>query len=447
MTVPSPAAVPLSRNRNYHLLWVGQALAEVGIGASTIALPLLVLAVTGSAAASGLALATHSAAQLLVGIPGGALVDRWDRRRVMLVCEAVQALAVGGLALAVWWGAAPLPLVLAVAVVLGACRALFEPAEAATLPRVVPAAQLPSAVSMNAARSYLGMVLGTTLGGALFAARRWAPFGAQAVAHALSFTLLLFLRPPPEEPRERGATRLRQEILDGLRWVWREPLIRAVTLCAVGLNFCFLAFYLVLIAAAERRGVPPAQIGLMAALLGGGGILGALVAPRLHRALSPAASVLGVFWVIALLMPLAAPVDNGYLMGALLAAMAFLVPTANTTITTYQLLLTPDRLRGRLAGAMAVALGGSAVAGPLAGGLLAEALPSATAVLLCAAGTVLVALLATLAPTLRRFPPLPSSPDSAPPIPTPPVPTPLDPIMSDSPGRSGSPTRKAEGNG
>src|SRR5689334_1572548 len=100
--------VPLSRNRNYQLLWSGQALSEVGFSTTMIAFPLLVLAITGSPAASGLVLGADAAAQLIAGLPAGALVDRWDRKKIMLWCEAVLAVAVGSLALALWWGSATL---------------------------------------------------------------------------------------------------------------------------------------------------------------------------------------------------------------------------------------------------------------------------------------------------------------------------------------------------
>jgi MFS family permease len=77
---------PLSRNRNYRVLWGSQALSEFGGSVSNLALPLMVLAVTRSPATVGLVLGTGAAASLLVGLPAGALVDRWDRKKVMLSC-------------------------------------------------------------------------------------------------------------------------------------------------------------------------------------------------------------------------------------------------------------------------------------------------------------------------------------------------------------------------
>ncbi|MGH3540509.1 MAG: MFS transporter, partial [Pseudonocardiaceae bacterium] len=77
---PERQRVPLSRNPNYQLLWISQVLSGAGLSTSVIAFPLLVLALTGSAAASGLVLGTIAAAQLLAGLPAGALADRWDRK-------------------------------------------------------------------------------------------------------------------------------------------------------------------------------------------------------------------------------------------------------------------------------------------------------------------------------------------------------------------------------
>lgn len=395
--------VPLSRNRNYTLLWGSQALSEVGFNASLIAFPLVVLAITGSAAASGLVLAADAVAQLVVGLPGGALVDRWDRRKVMLACEAAQAGVLASLALALWWHAATVPHMVAVAVVLGACRALFEPAEDASLPNLVPAEQLSTAVSLNAARTSVGQMTGTTLGGFLVALGRWVPFAVDCVLHVIAFVGLLFLRVPPRA-RTATKTHLGREMLAGLRWVWHQREMRATAWCAVVLNLFFAAYYLVIIMLAQARGVPPAEIGVMAAMLGVGGVLGALAAPRLCSWLPPHLAIAGVFWALTLLAPLALVVHNGYLMGALFAGMALLAPTANTTITTHQLLHTPDELRGRLSGVMNVVVGTAAALGPALGGVLVELVSGSTAVLLCAGGIAVVTVLVTVHPVLRAYP-------------------------------------------
>ncbi|GIF17112.1 MFS transporter [Actinoplanes teichomyceticus] len=395
---------PLSRNRDYRLLWLSQAGAEFGHNATTIAFPLLVLAVSGSTAASGLVLSAIAAAQLVAGLPAGAVADRWNRKRVMLACEAAQALALAGLVAAVLAGVATVPHMVAVAAVLGVCTALFEPAEDATLAALVPEEQLGAAVAANAARTSLGQVAGTAAGGVLFAAGRFLPFAVDVLTHVAAFAALAFLRVPPRRPAPEPVRRLGPEMLAGLRWMWRHPVIRSTTGYAVVLNLFFSAFYLVVIVLAQRRGATAAEIGLMAAMLGAGGVAGALLAPPLHRLLGPYVSVTAVFWVLSVLVPLTAPARDGYLIGALFALMALLAPTANTTIVTQQMLLTPDGLRGRLSGALGLLTGAAGALGPVLGGLLTELLPGTGAVLVCAAGMAVVTVLATASPVLRALP-------------------------------------------
>ncbi|MGH3944631.1 MAG: MFS transporter, partial [Pseudonocardiaceae bacterium] len=116
---PLKRDVPLSRNRNYQLLWISQVLSGVGLSASVIAFPLLVLALTGSAAASGLVLGAIAAGQLIAGLPAGALVDRWDRKAIMLSCEAIQVIVAASLVAALWWDVAQVAHLVVVAVVMG----------------------------------------------------------------------------------------------------------------------------------------------------------------------------------------------------------------------------------------------------------------------------------------------------------------------------------------
>lgn len=407
MTAPpatTTSAPPLSRNRDYGLLWSGRALSELGISATTIAFPLLVLAVTGSAAASGLVLGTIAAAQLIAGLPAGALVDRWNRKKVMLGCEAAQAVAAATLVAAVWADVVTTAHMVAVAAVFGVCTALFEPAEDASLPNIVTEEQLSTAVAMNAARGNLGHLSGTAAGGFLFAVGRFVPFALDLLTHVAALLALAFVRLPPRPVRREPIGRLGGEVVAGLRWVWRHPHVRVTALCAVVLNLFFSAFYLVIIVLARARGVPPGEIGVMAAMLGVGGILGALAAPFLQSRLTPYVSIAGVFWALTALTPVAVVINSGYAMGALFLAMALLPPTANTTIMTEQLLLTPDELRGRLSAVIGLITGVAGVVGPVLGGVLTELVPGGTAVLICAAGMAAVTVPVTVSATLRHFP-------------------------------------------
>jgi predicted MFS family arabinose efflux permease len=407
---------PLSRNRNYQLLWGSRMLSGFGLSSAGIAFPLLVLTVTGSAAESGVVLGTIAATQLAAGLPAGVLADRWNRKYIMVGCEAMLAVAAASLVAALIWHALTIPHIIVVAGVIGVCGALFEPTEAASLPNLVQDRQVSTALAMNSARGSLGHLSGTAAGGFLFAVGRAVPFAADMASHAVACSALMFLHIPSPSARPQPARNLRREMLDGLRWVWQQRIIRVLAICALVLNFFFTAFYLVIIVLARRRGIPSGEIGVMAAMLGAGGVAGSLLAPYLHNKLSPFTSIASVFWVLTALVPTAIFIHSGYLMGALFFGIALLPPTANTTIQTRLLLITPDHLRGRLSSVIGLIVGAAAAIGPMLGGILIDLLPSTQAVLVCAAGIAAITLVVTASPTLRHFPRLENADDNQAPI-------------------------------
>jgi len=395
----------LSRNRNFTLLWGSMLGSDFGFSTAAIAIPLLVLTMNGSAADAGFVLGTVATAQLAAGLPAGALCDRWNRKYIMLGCEAAQAIAGASVVAAILLHVLSVPQLVGVAAVTGVSAALFGPAEDASLPNIVPDEQVSKAVAMNAARMSLARLAGTGAGGFLYAVGRVVPFAVDMVSHALAFSALSFVRLPPREVQRQPISQLHREMLEGLRWVWQQRFIRVTALCAVILNLFFTAFYIIVIVLARQHGVPAGQIGVMAAMLGAGGLVGALLAPSLSQKVSPFVSIAAVFWVLTALSPVAVFIRNGYLLGALLFAMALLTPAANTTIMARQLLITPDDLRGRISGALGLVAGGAGAVGPMLGGVLVGSVSGNEAVLSCAAGMATITVLVTASPTLRRNPP------------------------------------------
>jgi MFS family permease len=410
--MPAGRGGGLSRNRNFTLLWSSMLSSEFGFSAAAIAIPLLVLTINGSAVDAGLVLGAVATAQLAAGLPAGALADRWNRKYIMLGCEAAQAIAGASVVAAILLHALTIPQLVAVAVVIGVSAALFVPAEDASLPNIVPEELVQKAVAMNTARTALAQLTGTGAGGFLYAVGRVVPFAVDMAGHALAFCALTFLRMPPRAVQRQPIRALHKEMLEGLRWVWQQRLIRVTAGCAVVLNFFFAAFYIILIVLARHKGIGTGQIGIMAAMLGAGSLVGALLAPALATKLSPFVSIASVFWVLTALTPVAMFLRNGYLLGALLFVMALLPPTANTTIMTRQLLTTPDELRGRLSGALTLMAGTAAAVGPVLGGVLIGLVPPNEAVLICAVGMAAITALVTISPTMRRFPRIEAEEDS-----------------------------------
>ncbi|WP_066931363.1 MFS transporter [Streptomyces sp. NBRC 110611] len=422
------------------MLWTSQTFSEFAYSTSVIVLPLLVLTLTNSPSQAGIIGFVDAVAMFLAGLPAGAVADRYDRRTIMLGCEAAQILVFGYLALSLWTGAPSLTALVLLALVNGAATAMMLAAGEALLPTLVGEEKLSGAVSLNSARTYAGQLAGTSAGGFLLALKNAFPFGAGALAHLLSFGLLLFLRPPAAPPREPYKGNRGRELSQGIRWIARHPFLRLTLLYAVATNLFFGVIYFIVIASAKTSGMNSGLIGVMAALLGVGGLLGALAAPALQRVLTGSRAVFAVLWVFAVLTVGIALLPGGYLPGVLLGAIAFAAPTANAAITTYQLLLTPDAQRGRVMSVANVVSGVGGAVAPLVGGVLFDLTGRTAGLLSCAGVVTLLALSAVLSPTMRGFTP-PVPPTAAPPV-TPPVPESEAPedVPDESP--SASPARQ-----
>ncbi|MFI9324910.1 MFS transporter [Kitasatospora aureofaciens] len=416
----TPGRTPTGRGAGcgFTLLWASQAFSEFAYSTSLIVLPLLVLTLTGSPSQAGVIGFVDAAAMLLAGLPAGVVADRYDRRRVVLWCEGVMAAVYGGLVLLFWTGTVSLPPLVLLALVNGAATAVMLAAGEAMIPALVPEERLSNAVAMNSARTYAGQLAGTSAGGFLLAAKQVLPFAIGFLAHLGALVLLLFLRPQPpagapaaEGPASPGGSR---EMVEGARWIARHPFLRLGLLCATTVNFFFGLVYFVVIASARTDGVGTGPIGVLAALLGVGGLLGALAAPLLQRVLPGTQPIFAVLWLSALLTVGIATLPGTYTPGILLGLIAFAAPTSNAYFTTSQLRLTPDSHRGRVVSVAAICSGAGGAVAPLAGGLVLDHAGRLTGLLGCAAALGVVALCAVLSPALRHAPSLEAAPKPEP---------------------------------
>jgi len=394
------------RNRSFVVLWGGQAISVLGSRISQIAFPLLVLSVTHSAAKAGLTGAVGASPYLLFQLPAGVLVDRWDRKRTMIVCDACRGLAFASLPVAGLFAALGLPQILAVAFVDGTGFVFFSLAEEAALPNVVTRGQLPQAIAYNEAQIRGAMLAGQPIGGILFGISRSLPFLADGFSYVVSVVSLAFIKVPFQQQRTQSRRRLDQEVREGLSWLWHQPFLRACALLVGGSNFIFQALTLVTIVLAGQRGASPAIVGLILGLVGAGGLLGALAAPWLARRLRPAVIIIGINWLWAGLLPFYAVPVPPLVLGVLFGLMAFAGPAWNVVVGSYQLTLVPDALLGRVGSAEMLISWGALPLGSLAAGFLLTAIGGVRASLVLAAGMLALAVVASLRRDIRHAAPL-----------------------------------------
>src|SRR5579859_5674471 len=177
---------PLWLNRDYMLLWSGQLISSIGTQVSQLAFPLLILAITGSPAQAGIVGALRGLPFVVLCLPAGALVDRWDRKKVMLFCDSGRAIALASIPVALWLGRLSFWQLSLVALVEGTLMTFFSIAEMACLPHVVRKEQLPAATAQNQAIESTSWTLGPFLGGFLYGLGRLVPFLVDAISYVCS---------------------------------------------------------------------------------------------------------------------------------------------------------------------------------------------------------------------------------------------------------------------
>ncbi len=403
---PAPKPRSLWRNRDYMLLWSGQTISATGTGVSGIAFPLLILALTGDASKAGFAFALRSLPYLFLSLPAGALIDRWNRKLVMILCDSGRALALGSIPVAYFLGYLTITQLYIVALVEGTLFVLFDIAEVACLPRVVPKAQLPAATGQNQATGGIATLISQPLGGAIYGINQFLPFIGDAVSYVVSVVSLMFIKTPFQGERGGERRRLGAEIREGLAWLWHQPLIRYMAFLTGSLNFVFGGAFLCIILLALHMGASPFQIGLIGAISSIGGILGSIVGATIQRRFSFGAVIISTLIVQGIAWPLQILAPNIYILGALGAVIFLMGPIYNVVQFSYRIALIPDRLQGRVNSSFRLlAFGFQPLGGALAGILLQQFGTTST---ILAFGVVFVgaAVLTIINPLVRNARPI-----------------------------------------
>lgn len=389
------------------LLWSGQVVSTLGSSAAAIIYPLLILAITESPGAAGLASALRALPYLLFSLPVGALIDRWDRKRVMIVSDVLRAVVVLTIPLALWFDSLTLWHIYAVAFAEGSLYVFFNIAEVAALSRVVPTPDLPRAAAQNEAAFGAAQIAGPSLGTLMFQTLgRAAPFVADAFSYLVSAACLWKIKTDFRNPPATATRRLKAEIAEGLGWLWHQPLIRYMALLTGAMNFVYAATPLLLIVLAKQMGASDLDIGLVFSIGGISGIAGSLIGGRIQRRFSFGQVIVAVVWTQALLFPLYLVVPKFYLLGAVFALVYTLAPVYNVVQFSYRLALIPDALQGRVNSSFRLLAFGFNPLGAALCGLLLEHIGSTPTALLFAAWYVGMAVVTQLNPHVRNAPSL-----------------------------------------
>lgn len=396
------------KNPEFRLFWAGACLSFIGSWVQTVAVGLVVYQMTGSKQALGIIGLVGGLPTSLLMLFGGALADRLDRRRLVLLSQSLFALCAFGLAALSYSGRLAVWHLGAAAAVNGALFALDGPARQAMVADIVGDADLPAGVALQSVAFNVARIIGPVIGSAMYV---WTGAGSCFLLNGISFLAIVWavarLSPRPHHPDTRPAS-LFSGVADTLRLIRTDPQIRAVvTLTAAASLFIFSVYNTLMPAfAAEQLGVgeKDPRYGYLLSAIGAGSLAGAWSVGRcasmgirgkamLAGAMAFGTAACGLAFCRSFTLSIPVFVLLGF--GGILQ-----LATANTLTQT----LSPEGQRGRAVSAHMFAMTGLQPAGALAAGWLGQMLGTAAALTAGSVGLFVVLLwVYALRPQVREL--------------------------------------------
>lgn len=404
----------------FRRLWAGDTVSQFGTSVGKIALPLLAATVlAASPFEMGLLTAAENLAFLVIGLPAGVWVDRMRRRPLMIRADLGRAVALLSVPVAWWAGWLTLTQLVVVALLISVGTLFFDVAYQSYLPSLVGREQLVEGNAKLQASQSVAQIAGPSIGGWLTqligAANTVLTTGAGYVVSAL---FLWRIKEAEPEPTRHDGSSLRAQVAEGLRFVFGNVTLRAITLCTGSANLAGGVFTAVEILFLTRDlRLSPGAVGTMLTAAGVGGILGALTTSWWTRRVGQARTI----WLVSvvtfplmLVIPLAQPGWTVALVPVGLVFFGYGVVVYNVAQVSYRQAICPDRLLGRMNASIRFVVWGTLPIGGLIGGALGEAIGVRGTVWVSVIGNIMAITPLLLSPLrkLRDIPKEPAAPDT-----------------------------------
>ena len=362
---------------DYWRLWSTSGLSNLADGVLKVAVPLVAIDFTRSPPLiAGLTFA-FTLPWLLFALPAGALADRLDRRRLMLGANAVRVALLAALTLMVIFESGSILALYVVAVCVGISETVYDTSAQSIVPRVVDRDQLSRANGrLYAVELTANEFVGPPLAGLLTAVGVAFAFATPAALWAVAIGVLLLMRGSFRAEWKPSATTLRSDIAEGVRYLWRERILRTFAVMVGVFNFASTATQsiLVLYAVGESSavGLSEQAFGLLLSTIAVGSLLGSFVAEWAERVLGRARSIVLGFVAGALLIVIPALSTNPFLIGAGFLVGGAGIIISNVVMISLRQRITPDRLLGRVNSGSRFVGWGTKPLGAVVGGVLAQ---------------------------------------------------------------------------
>lgn len=395
---------PLWHNRDYLLLWFGQTVSSFGSRASHIVLPLLILDLTHSPAQAGFVGAITTIPYALLGLYAGTLTDRLNRKKVMMITDVGRMLAMGSVFVALWMGQITIIQLYIVALLEGIFFVFFDLAEIASIKRIVGKENLATATAQNMVTDSTSLLLGPSLGATLYqTVGKSIPFLVDAISYIVSFLSLFFIKTEFQEERQEKNLNLKEDLMEGIRWLLRNPIIRSMALLNAAQTFVYADIYLIIIVLAKEQHASATQIGAVVSIAAIGSIIGSIFGVRILKRFNAGHILIGVSWIQALLFPLYILAPNFIVIGIITAAIFIFNPISGVTVITYRLSKIPDDLQGRVNSVYRFMYYSTIPIGMALTGIFLQSLGAKNTVLIFFLILVLLSILASINKELRSI--------------------------------------------
>src|SRR3989440_12131114 len=400
--ITSERPVSLWRNRDYLLLWLGQAISSLGTGISQFAFPLLVLALTHAFAAAGFAGALGQLPYLLFSLPAGAMVDRWDRKRVMIVCTLGLALCIASIPVAILSGHLTHIQLYIVSFLMGTLFVFYELAELAALTQVVPKVHLSTAVAQNEAVFSTVSLLAPSLGGVLLSIGKLFPFVADGISYLVLLGSLLRIRSTFQEERSTDSYHLLRDVRAGISWLWSHVVVRSLAFLAGYLDVARIGGILIVYAIARQHQISLILVGVILTAGGCGNLTGTVLSSLIQRRIRFGWALGSMLILFVLLWPLYGVASSSIFLGIVVAGLALIDSISAILISSYRLAMVPDELQGRVGSVYRLIVFGSLALGQVVVGQCLDHFGILMTVGILWSGLILFALLMLASSQLRQ---------------------------------------------
>lgn len=362
----------------YWRLLAGSAISNLGDGVLVVALPLLAAQITDNPLSVGLISVFFTIPWLLLAIPAGAVIDRADRRTVLVVADLFRAALVGLLAIAAAVDGVHLWMLWVLALGLGAGEVFFDSASTAIVPQLVKPEHLERANGWRGAGEVaMNTFVGTPVGSTLFAIAVWLPFGVDAatfvVAALLAASLRGSFRPSADQSSATSvAATMRSEVREGLRWLWGHRLLRSMAIAVALTNLAFAATESTFVLfATDELGVSQRLFGVVVAVVGGGALVAGILGGKLVEKVGRRFAILVAAFTPVLTMVAIGMVPVLWWVVLMVTVQAMMITLWSIVAVSLRQQLVPDHLFGRVNGVYRWFSWGAMPVGGALGGLVA----------------------------------------------------------------------------